>query len=523
MARSTSRLLGVVVVVATLGIGCGLDSQRPSEQVPGIEELSQPLNPLASTPAFASGALTVAIAAGEIGVISKHPVSGAIFVNDVATGATSTTLKTIAVTMTGASPTLILDFANGSFAPGTSSAVGIAVTWDAATTPAFKLRGSSTGTDTITVGHNASSALIMGFTSDANADLSFTTAPANSVITFSLGGGNDVFGADTASAVKYLGASATQATETMTVYGGLGNDTFSGGGGVETFYGEDGDDTFKVPNAAANKTKYFYGGPGTGDTADLSTRSADLTFEPDSAVTADSGDLAASETIKIDDKVEILKGGSGDDTFLPNTNEGHTFYGGTGTDVVDYSAIASDITVTMANNAADDGAASDNIRDDVEDIKCAAANACTVTGNAKDNTLWVAASTSVAHAFKGGTGVDTVNFSAFGAAIDITMDYVASTAPAGMKVDTDVENVVCPGAAFDCSIVGNASANHFFGTVGGAGTMDFSTGGGDDVIDGVEDTSGSGGTADVVDCGSGSDIFVTDSSNPLARPASCEL
>lgn len=522
MSRLKSGLFGVVGVVALLGVGCGQEYQRPLEQVPGIEELSQPLNPLASTPTFASGALTVAIAAGEVGVISKHPVSGAILVNDVETGATSTSLKTVAITMTGASPTLILDFANGTYAPGTASAVGVAITWDAATTPAFKLRGSSSGTDTITVGHNASSALIMGFTSDVNADISFTTAPANSVITFSLGGGNDVFGADTASAVKYLGASATQATETVTVYGGLGNDTFSGGGGAETFYGEDGDDTFKVPTAAASKTKYFYGGPGT-DTADLSTRTADLTFEPDSAASADSGDLGASETIKIDDKVEVLKGGSGDDTYLPNTSDGHTFYGGTGIDVVDYSAIASDITVTMQNNAADDGAANDNIRDDVEDIKCAAANTCTVTGNAKDNTLWVAASTSVAHSFTGGTGIDTVNFSAFGAAVDVTMDFVASTAPAGMKINTDVENIVCAAAANDCTVVGNAAANHFYGAIGGAGTMTFDTGAGDDIVEGVEDTSGSSGTADVVDCGSGSDIFVTDTTAPLARPASCEL
>jgi hypothetical protein len=83
---------GVAGVVALLGVGCGREHQRPLEQVPGIEELGQPLDPLATAPTFASGALTVAVAAGEVGVISKHPVSGEILVNDVRTGATSTTL-----------------------------------------------------------------------------------------------------------------------------------------------------------------------------------------------------------------------------------------------------------------------------------------------------------------------------------------------------------------------------------------------------------------------------------------------
>ncbi|MGC4120842.1 MAG: hypothetical protein QM765_40950 [Myxococcales bacterium] len=531
MSRTNRWLFMTSIALALTAAGCG-GYQHPLEDVPGIEELSQPLTALATPPTWTAGTSTLAvtIAAAETAVVSKHPVSGNILVNDVITaGANSTTVKKITVTSTGANATLIMDFANGTFAPGTASSPGILVDWGAtAGVKTFKLRGSSTGADLITAGLKSSGEHQIGFSSDALADIQFALAPSEQTdgpYVFSLGGGADIFAADTTNAVKYLGTGATAMTAACTVFGGPGNDTFTGGTGADLFWGDENDDTFKAGAAAVAGTKTFHGGAGV-DTADYSSRAATeaLTFEPDSTGTASSGCLAcgAAETHKLYDDVEVLKGGAGDDKFLPNVNEGHTFLGGAGTDLADYSAAGlGAVTVTMGDSTANDGFVHapasgipmDNIGNDVENLKCAAASACTVTGNTMDNTFFVIAATAAAHAFTGLTGVDTIDFTAFGATLDVKMDNTASTT-AGIKINTDVENLKCPTLnTASCTVLGNDLANHLWGVnSGGAGVNSLTGGNGDDTIEGAE-------AGDTVVCGSGSDIYV----GTLARPADCEL
>jgi Ca2+-binding RTX toxin-like protein len=81
--------------------------------------------------------------------------------------------------------------------------------------------------------------------------------------------------------------------------------------------------------------------------------------------------LAGSDTV-----IDTLNGGDGNDTFSATStydgthDGGDVFAGGGGTDLVDYSGREQPVTVTLADNAANDGqpGEGDTIRDDVEDV-----------------------------------------------------------------------------------------------------------------------------------------------------------
>lgn len=534
-------------------VGCGVEP-KDNGDTSGIKELDAPLTALAGCPAstgctFASGALTVPIADTEIAVISKHPVSGAILVNDVASYtaaatpvlATATNVKTIAVTMAGTtSHVIILDFANGTFAPGTSTTPGITVAFGGGTSAdAFKVRGSATTGDSIVAGVNNGGSHAFAFNTDAFADIVLSGLGSAVTYTFSLGGGNDTFNGDAAAAVAKLGTGSTAFPDSVTVYGGLGDDTFRGGLCDDVFYGDLGNDTFNAgaamiaPAGSCTGYKTFSGGGGT-DTADFSARGAahGLVFTLDGvpangATAAVAGAVADGEDTdadgiandgEIDDimnDVEVVKGGAGDDIFYSDsaaTPVGHAFYGGNGNDTADYTATTVAIAVTMGDKIANDGISGqkDDIRDDVENLKCpTAAVACVVSGNALDNTFTPGG--AGASVFNGGTGNDLIDFSAYTSAVNIVMDNTVSTSP-GFKINTDMENVKCPTAVHACTVVGNAASNHIWA---GGGVNTISSSGGDDFIEGLLAT-------DVIDCGDGSDIFTT-AVAPTVAALNCEL
>jgi hypothetical protein len=522
--------LAVLTLLGTTG--CGVGAPEPAEgteDLSGLAELAQPLTALAGCHAgtgcpFSAGSLTVAVAAGELAVISKHPVSSAILVNGVATPlATAASVKTIAITATGAVHTVIMDFAYGTFAPGTVSRPGITVDWG--TTDGqndFKLRGHSVLPDNITAGQNSAGAVAISFNLDAYADLVFSNSRASDRYTFALGGGNDNFAADDTSARARLGAGSSAMAAAVTVYGGPGDDTFTGGLGDDFFYGDLGNDKFKAGPLAIAGTKTFSGGAGI-DTADFSMRlstdplSFTLDGTPTTPGTVRDGDLGNGEAYDILNDVEVIKGGPGNDVFFSDSAasgaKGHAFYGGPGTDVADYTQTTRAITVTMGDKLANDGPSglADDLRDDVETLRCPAANvACVVTGNALDNTFVVDASSAGAGVFKGGAGVDTVDLTARGV-VNVRMDNVASVAPAGLVIYTDIENVKCGSGA--CTVTGNALANHVWGS--NTGTDTIKTMGGDDTIENVMD-------GDSIDCGDGSDNLLPNGTLSSPAPVNCE-
>jgi Ca2+-binding RTX toxin-like protein len=289
----------------------------------------------------------------------------------------------------------------------------------------------------------------------------------------------------------------------------------------------------------------------------LRLRTAAVTvFVGDDAMGKKDGESGESDNVKID--VEIVRGGSGNDSFTGTTGD-QTFYGGAGDDTFDMGLLASTgagndtvygeagtdtvtyasrleaVTVTMDLNAANDGNATasetDNVRDDIEKLICpTGAFVCTATGNALDNTITGGAGADVlaggagddtfivgatagigggADSFAGGAGIDTVSFASFGAVINVIMDGTASTTQ--MKViNTDVENLTCPTASA-CTVTANASANRI---IGSSAADTINAAGGDDFVE-------TAGGNDTVDCGDGSDILYYTAGTPV--PTACEL
>lgn len=541
------RLLTVMAGLAAFSlIGCGPTAPADFGDISGVGEIAQPLTALATPPAFATGTLTVTMASGEIAIISKHAVSGNILVNDVATtGATATAVKNIAITGAAGAETVIMDFANGTFAPGTTAAPGITAAMGAGA-DVFKVRGVSATADTVTVG-GTPLATDIAFNVDNYKDIS-VTGTGTIAFTFSLGGGNDVFNA-TSGAYGTGGAAYTGA---VTVYGGESDDTLTGGDGNDTLYGDLGNDTLNGGTKNSD-SDVFNGNLGT-DTVTYAARTAAVTV----TVGAGANDGEATETDDIKSDVEIVRGGSGNDSFTGTTGD-QTFYGGAGsdtflmglllstgagndtvygeagTDTVNYADRLEAVTVTMDLNVANDGNPTaselDNIRDDVENLICpTGAFVCTVTGNALNNTITGGAAADVlsggsgddtfvvgatagigqgADTFTGGAGLDTVDFTNFGATINVIMDGTASTTMSKV-INTDIENLTCPSASA-CTVTGNASANRIIGS----SALDTITSlGGDDFIETV-------GANDAVDCGDGSDIVYTAAGTPVLT--ACEL
>jgi Ca2+-binding RTX toxin-like protein len=525
----------VIFALSSLSlVGCGVPEPKDFGDISGVGEIAQPLSPIASCAApngctVAAGAMTVTLASNDVAVISKHAVTGGILVNDIPTydtsGAspvliTATNIKTINVVGAAGDETVIVDFANGTFAPGTALAAGITVDLKASTaTDAFKIRGQSAAVDSVYVGGTAASAKV-SYGSDNLLDIT-VVGTGTIAYTFSLGGGNDVFdgtsgghgtggSAFTGPLVVYGGPgddTLVGGTGDDTLYGDVGNDTLTANAGLDALYGGPGNDTLNAGAAAATVTgRIFSGGsklPAT-TVAEIDTVSYALRTNP-IAATADGATASGEQvTAAIGDEgdlisadVELVIGGAGDDKYIAPAaafSALPVFNGGAGHDTLDLSAATSAATITLGANT--------------EDLKCpSAAVACTATGNGLDNTFFVGG--AAADVFSGMLGDDTIDFSSFGAAIDVKMDNTASTTN-GIKIGLDVENLICPTASA-CTVVGNPANNH---VTGGSALNTISSGAGDDFIEGLN-------AGDVISCGDGSDILVMGSL--AARPADCEL
>jgi Ca2+-binding RTX toxin-like protein len=473
--------------------------------------------------------MTITLTTAEFAYVERRASDSALLINGqvcnsaggLAPFAKSTTALTGTITGDASGgETLVLDYVNGPFLRGTASTTGLAINLAGGGTDVLQVRLSSVK-DTVRAGTSG-----VDVSGDGIRDLTLTNI--NDVI-ITLGDGDDVFSA------LGGGSLGSPSTIPLTVYGGPGDDSLTGGDGDDTLEGDTGNDTLSGGTSVTD-SDVFHGGIGL-DTVSYAGRAAAVTV----TVGAGANDGAATETDDVTADIETVIGGTGDDTFTGTTGAqtfyagndtfrmglfastgagGDTVYGEAGLDTADYGARLEAVTVTMDLNVANDGASgeNDNVRSDVERFVCpTAAVACTVTGNALDNrftggggmdlidgaagddTFVVGAnggSGAGADHFLGGAGVDTIDFSGFGAAVDVRMDDVASTTQ-GKRIALDVENLVCPTASV-CTVVGNAANNHLFGSTQ---TDSLSGGGGDDLIE-------TNGGSDAIDCGDGSDILL---------------
>jgi Ca2+-binding RTX toxin-like protein len=536
---------GAPIALCLLAIACGPVPIAPSER-PESQRDRQGLAPLASPCVFtvATGAMVITLAASEQGFLEKRASDSALLINgdtcNAVGGAIARSTTALSATITGdvnGGETLVLDYLNGPFLKGTALAPGLVIDLAGGGTDVVQVRMSPLK-ETVRAGSN-------GWDISGDGLRDFTLANVDSVVV-TLGDGDDVFSAQGGGSL----GGPTPSTLPLTVYGGPGNDTLTGGDGNDTLYGDVGDDTLCGGTSLTDGDVYS-GGAGT-DTVTYAGRTGAVTI----TVGAGANDGFGSETDDITADVEIVVGGNGDDSFTGWTGP-QTFYGGpgddtfhmgllastgagadtilgeAGEDTADYGARLEAVTVTMDLNVANDGAAGegDNVHSDVERFICpTAAVVCNVTGNALDNRITGGGGADVlnggagddtfvmganggigagADVLIGGPGVDVVDFTSFGAALDVRMDDVASVTQS-KRIGLDVENLICPGATA-CTVTGNALNNHLWGSTQ-ADTL--SGGGGDDFIE-------TNGGADVVDCGDGSDILIGAGASVVGT--TCEL
>lgn len=547
MRQRPYRLLTSLMISVALG-GCAAETpEKPSfNSDDPFASLEENLTPLATGCTFvpSSGLMTVTVATTETAIISKRAADSAILQNGAACDnpVTSGTLKRIEVNASGNNVTLVLDFTNGVFATGTSSAAttGVDVDMGAGTGGVFGIRGQNAA-DTMTFGADA-------VTVNADNYKDIVVAGAETYTVY-LGKGNDTFSAAGSTPTGALFGSA------ITVYGGPDNDTFLQGASAtpdEVLWGGDGTDTvsYASRNAAltitAGSTKNDGDGSGSAEDDDIKsdievvtggqlgdtmsgTNGFAVTFNggpgDDTLTGADQNDTlngdAGDDDLMGKDGDDVLSGGADDDTFAEETadNGSDTFNGGTGIDVVDYSGRTVGVIVTMDGKAADDGedGEDDNVKGDVEDLigtdevdditGNALANSITggleddeLDGGAGDDVFYQDADDDGDDTIAGGLGVDTVDYSDRTDPVHATLDNTTASGKyddvglamvEGDILGTDIENLM--GGSDADVLTGNALNNEL---VGGGGIDTLVGLDGDDVLDG-------GGQADVLTCGNG--------------------
>ncbi|HSO32921.1 MAG TPA: calcium-binding protein [Labilithrix sp.] len=551
-------------MVAAMLAACGSSADKTTTP-PAIDKddplaslEAQALSPLGTACTFnaTTGAMVVTIAAGETAVIARSAADSAILQNGQPCDnpVTATTLKKITVTGSAGADTLLLDFTNGLFALGTSSAAASGIVIDLlGGADKVAIKGTTTA-DTFTMGASG-----MTLNTDTFKDVTFTGVESYVV---SLGDGDDIFSAaGSATAGAVFGAA-------VSVFGGAGNDRFDQGSAAtttETISGGAGTDTVTYAARAAAVTVTIGAGANDGavgendniasDVEIVTGSSGDDTLTAFTATAAtlnggpgndtligDSGNDtlnggAGNDILRGAGGNDILNGDDGNDTFDEGSasNGGDVMTGGAGTDTVDYSARTVAVTVTMDGVAANDGETGelDNVKADVENIKGGSGNDVitgnalsnvitggagndTLNGGAGDDVFLMGAAADGNDTVSGGAGVDTVDYSGRSADLTVVLDGVTpsgdvTAASEADVLSTDLENIV-GGSGADV-LTGNASANEI---VGGAGDDTLSGLAGDDTIEG-------GAGDDAIDCGAGFDVSVGSVGTDTLAVGTCEI
>ena len=434
----------------------------------GIEEATETLTDLTARCTTATATVTCTLANNDIAMFAKAP-SNAITINGFAIGsATSTTLKQLVINGSAGANTVILDFMGGTFALGSAGPVSGIVLDLLGGSDALKIRGSA-GADSYVLGAGSGGAGVgaVAINGDAFRDIAFAGVETFVV---SMSDGADSFHSrgNTATGGVFTGV--------VTAYGGAGNDTLGGGAGNDTLNGGNGNDTFTT-GATLDGNDVLNGGDGTADVADYSLRTHDLVVILDDS--ANDGESGENDNIMSD--VEVIKGGSGDDSMLCGTAD-CTLFGNAGND---------SLLGSLGND--------------------------TLNGGTGNDTFTESVNAAGADVFNGGAGIDTVDYGFRTNAVTLTINGLADDGEPGERdtIALDIENLM--GGSGNDTIVGSSLANRLEGgpgndTISGGGGNDTLVGGagndtlsGDDGNDTFDEEDTSNG-ADTMNGGTGIDV-----------------
>jgi Ca2+-binding RTX toxin-like protein len=319
-----------------------------------------------------------------------------------------------------------------------------------------------------------------------------------------------------------------------TLNGGAGSDRLTGGAGNDNVFGDDGADT--VLEGAGNDNVQAgtspdvdtldYSGVTGGVTLSLALTSPQVTGGAGTDTVSDFDHLtggSGADVLGGDGAPNVVSGGAGNDSILGDDGD-DTISGDAGTDTVDYSAFATDVTVTLGPAAGTSpGSAVTTLGNDTllglenvtggtgNDVLTGEAGANVLTGNDGDDTL---AGLRGNDTLDGAAGSDTLDYSAADAGVTLNLSSLAAQNTGGAGTDTvaNAENLV--GSAFGDSFAGTVGANVLDGGPG-TDTADYSGSGLGVTVDlslaGPQDT-GTAGTDTLADMesltgGAGRDVL----------------
>jgi Ca2+-binding RTX toxin-like protein len=323
------------------------------------------------------------------------------------------------------------------------------------------------------------------------------------------------------------------------ISGGAGNDLISGVsnatcpvGGGDVLNGDANDDTISM-GTTANCGAIVNGGAGI-DIVDFGVRTAALTITQDG--TANDGDAAAyagagekANISKLD--VEVVVGGTGNDTITGATLLPSELHGGAGNDVLTGGTMDDVLVGGPGNDTMNGGTGNDIFLESGTDAYYVAA---TLRGTGND-------------IINGGAGFDKVDYSGRAAALVVTLcvDVNQTGAPAGLGSECTDHDGDALLTEIDNNVniewlVGGSAGNTLTGSTadetleGGAGVDTIHGGAGSDILYGAagadalygdagDDYLEGGGGADTMDGGTeDGDVCITDASD-VAAPLNCEL
>lgn len=299
------------------------------------------------------------------------------------------------------------------------------------------------------------------------------------------------------------------------VFAGAGDDVVFGGAGNDRLFGEDGDDT--LMGEAGND--HLDGGAGRdillsgagNDTLDGGAGNDTL----DGGGGADRIAGGAGNDILSDGAgPDQVRGGDGDDHLLASADAADdNFSGGTGSDMLDYSAASSPMAVNLAAGRAVGADIGDDAISDIEAVIGGGANdeltagaiAASIDGGGGDDVVTGGAGNDT---LKGGAGTDTLSYASATSAVTVNLAAQRASG-AGIGADHIAEFEIVIGGASDDGLTGGAGDDVLAGGAGndtiadGAGSDKVEGGCGDDVVlasvDGADDQYEGNSGNDVLD------------------------
>ncbi|MBI3445761.1 MAG: hypothetical protein HY055_10480, partial [Magnetospirillum sp.] len=302
----------------------------------------------------------------------------------------------------------------------------------------------------------------------------------------------------------------TASSTNSTLVGGLGDDTLTAANGGSTLIGGSGADSL-IGGAGVDTADYS--SDSTALTINLATNvNHGGTAESDflsgiDIVTAGSGNdtLTGNATA-----TTTLYGGSGNDTMVGGT-QGDWLDGGGGINTVDYSAESANLTVNLSTNVNTGGNAAGDKLYNIQ-VVIGGSGDDTLTGNASTTTTLQGGGGndtliggSGTDSFDGGTGSNWVSYSNAGSGITVNLASGATGGGAAGDSLSNIQNLIGSGYADTLTAMASGST-----LLGGAGNDSLIGAAGNDTLDGGagSDFMDGGGGVNVVTYASSSGITI---------------